>query len=103
MDTNDNNYHFNGIFAAIILQNYGRRKDHIFNGWGKQDLPAAKTVLKNIYLSFFYGAKIGVIGLNGSGKSSLLKIIAGLDKSYQGEVVFIAGLYCGLFEPGARS
>lgn len=50
--------------------------------------PPQKTVLKNIYLSFFYGAKIGVLGLNGSGKSSLLKIIAGLDKSYQGEVVF---------------
>jgi len=49
--------------------------------------PPQKQVLKNIYLSFFYGAKIGVIGLNGSGKSSLLKIIAGLDKSYQGEVV----------------
>ena len=47
-----------------------------------------KQVLKNIYLSFFYGAKIGIIGLNGSGKSTLLKIIAGLDKSYQGEVVF---------------
>ena len=44
-----------------------------------------KQVLKNIYLSFFYGAKIGIIGLNGSGKSTLLKIIAGLDKSYQGE------------------
>ena len=50
--------------------------------------PPQKQVLKNIYLSFFYGAKIGVIGLNGSGKSSVLKIIAGLDKSYQGEVVF---------------
>lgn len=50
--------------------------------------PPQKTVLKNIYLSFFYGAKIGVLGLNGSGKSSLLKIIAGIDKDYQGEVVF---------------
>ena len=50
--------------------------------------PPSKQVLKNIYLSFFYGAKIGVLGLNGSGKSSLLKIIAGLDKSYTGEVVF---------------
>jgi ATPase subunit of ABC transporter with duplicated ATPase domains len=47
-----------------------------------------KNVLKDIYLSFFYGAKIGIIGLNGSGKSTLLKIIAGLEKSYQGEVVF---------------
>ena len=57
--------------------------------------PPQKQVLKNIYLSFFYGAKIGVIGLNGSGKSSLLKIIAGLDKSYQGEVVFSAGYSVG--------
>jgi len=54
-----------------------------------------KQVLKNIYLSFFYGAKIGVIGLNGSGKSSLLKIIAGLDKSHQGEVVFSPGYSVG--------
>ncbi len=50
--------------------------------------PPQKQVLKNIYLSFFYGAKIGVLGLNGSGKSSLLRIIAGLDKEYQGDVVF---------------
>jgi sulfate-transporting ATPase len=57
--------------------------------------PPQKQVLKNIYLSFFYGAKIGVVGLNGSGKSSLLKIIAGLDKSYQGEVVFNAGYSVG--------
>lgn len=57
--------------------------------------PPSKQVLKNIYLSFFYGAKIGVIGLNGSGKSSLLKIIAGLDKSYQGEVVFSPGYSVG--------
>ena len=47
-----------------------------------------KQVLKNIYLSFFYGAKIGILGLNGSGKSTLLKIIAGLEKNYQGDVVF---------------
>jgi ATP-binding cassette ChvD family protein len=57
--------------------------------------PPQKQVLKNIYLSFFYGAKIGVIGLNGSGKSSLLKIIAGLDKTYQGEVVFSPGFTVG--------
>ena len=50
--------------------------------------PPQKQVLKNIYLSFFYGAKIGIIGLNGSGKSTLLKIIAGAEKEYQGEVVF---------------
>ena len=54
-----------------------------------------KQVLKNIYLSFFYGAKIGVLGLNGAGKSSLLKIIAGLDKSYSGEVVFSPGYSVG--------
>ena len=57
--------------------------------------PPQKQVLKNIYLSFFYGAKIGVIGLNGSGKSSLLKIIAGLDTSYHGEVVFSPGYTVG--------
>ena len=54
-----------------------------------------KQVLKNIYLSFFYGAKIGIIGLNGSGKSTLMKIIAGLDKNYQGEVVFSPGYSVG--------
>jgi len=57
--------------------------------------PPQKQVLKNIYLSFYYGAKIGVLGLNGAGKSSLLKIIAGLDKSYQGEVVFAPGYTVG--------
>jgi len=51
-------------------------------------IPPQRQILKNIYLSFFYGAKIGIIGLNGSGKSTLLKIIAGIDKSYQGNVVF---------------
>ena len=60
--------------------------------------PPQKQVLKNIYLSFFYGAKIGIIGLNGSGKSTLLKIIAGLDKQYQGEVVFSPGYSVGYFE-----
>ena len=54
-----------------------------------------KQVLKNIYLSFFYGAKIGIIGLNGAGKSTLLKIIAGLDQDYQGEVVFAPGYSVG--------
>ncbi len=60
--------------------------------------PPQKTVLKDIYLSFFYGAKIGIIGLNGAGKSTLLKIIAGLDKSYQGEVVFSPGYSVGYLE-----
>ncbi len=57
-----------------------------------------KQVLKNIYLSFFYGAKIGILGLNGSGKSSLLKIIAGVDKNYQGDVVFAPGYSVGYLE-----
>jgi len=57
--------------------------------------PPSKQVLKNIYLSFYYGAKIGIIGLNGSGKSSLLKIIAGEDKSFNGEVVFSSGYSVG--------
>ena len=60
--------------------------------------PPSKQVLKNIYLSFFYGAKIGVLGLNGSGKSSLLSIIGGLDKEYQGEVVSDLSFSVGLLE-----
>jgi ATP-binding cassette ChvD family protein len=59
---------------------------------------ANTPVLKNIYLSFFYGAKIGILGLNGSGKSTLLKIIAGVDKSYQGDVVFSPGYKVGYLE-----
>ena len=57
-----------------------------------------KKVLNNIYLSFFYGAKIGIIGLNGSGKSTLMKIIAGIDKNFQGEVVFSPGYTVGYLE-----
>ncbi|GHV29845.1 energy-dependent translational throttle protein EttA [Bacteroidia bacterium] len=60
--------------------------------------PPHKQVLKNIYLSFYYGAKIGIIGLNGSGKSTLLKIIAGIEKEYQGEVVFSPGYSVGYLE-----
>lgn len=59
---------------------------------------ANTPVLKNIYLSFFYGAKIGILGLNGSGKSTLLKIIAGVDKNYQGDVVFSPGYTVGYLE-----
>ena len=59
---------------------------------------ANTPVLKNIYLSFFYGAKIGILGLNGSGKSTLLKIIAGVDKNYQGDVVFSPGYHVGYLE-----
>ena len=58
------------------------------SGVSKTYPSAQQPVLKNIYLSFFYGAKIGILGLNGSGKSTLLKIIAGLDKNFQGDVVF---------------
>ena len=57
-----------------------------------------KKVLNNIYLSFFYGAKIGIIGLNGAGKSTLLKIIAGVEKNYQGNVVFSPGYSVGYLE-----
>ena len=65
---------------------------------GKTFPGAQKPVLKDIYLSFFYGAKIGILGLNGSGKSSLLKIIAGVDKNFQGDVVFAPGYTVGYLE-----
>jgi sulfate-transporting ATPase len=64
--------------------------------------PPQKQVLKNIYLSFFYGAKIGIIGLNGSGKSTLMKIIAGIEKNFQGEVVFSPGYSVGYLEQEPR-
>ena len=57
--------------------------------------PQGKQIIKNIHLSFFYGAKIGIIGLNGSGKSTVMKIIAGLDQTYQGDVVFSPGYSVG--------
>ena len=60
--------------------------------------PPQKQVLKDIYLSFYYGAKIGIIGLNGSGKSTLLKIIAGVEKSFNGDVVFSPGYKVGYLE-----
>ena len=68
------------------------------NGVGKVLPHNNKTILKDIYLSFFYGAKIGIIGLNGSGKSTLLKIIAGVEKSYKGEVVWAPGYSVGYLE-----
>ncbi|GAF04176.1 ATP-binding cassette domain-containing protein [Saccharicrinis fermentans] len=61
-------------------------------------VPPQKKILNNIYLSFFYGAKIGIIGLNGSGKSTLMKIIAGIDQDYQGEVVSSQGFSVGYLE-----
>jgi len=61
-------------------------------------IPPNRQILKNIYLSFFYGAKIGVLGLNGSGKSTLLRVIAGIDKNIQGEVVFSPGYSVGMLE-----
>jgi len=74
-------------------------KKIIFSMMGVGKLfPPAKQVLKDIYLSFYYGAKIGIIGLNGSGKSSLLKIIAGTDPSYQGTVTFSPGYEVGMLE-----
>ena len=68
------------------------------NGVGKILPHNNKVILKDIYLSFFYGAKIGIIGLNGSGKSTLMKIIAGIEKSYQGEVVWAPGYTVGYLE-----
>ncbi len=68
------------------------------SGLTKSFQNAQSPVLKNIYLSFFYGAKIGILGLNGSGKSTLLKIIAGVDKNYQGDVVFAPGYSVGYLE-----
>ena len=68
------------------------------SGLTKSFQNAQSPVLKNIYLSFFYGAKIGILGLNGSGKSTLLKIIAGVDKNYQGDVVFSPGYTVGYLE-----
>lgn len=65
-------------------------------------IPPSRRILKDIYLSFYYGAKIGIIGLNGSGKSSLLKIIAGLDKSHEGEVHFSPGYSVGYLEQEPR-
>lgn len=75
----------------------GEDKQIIFSmvGLSKTIKQSNKTILKDIYLSFFYGAKIGIIGLNGAGKSTLLKIIAGLDNDYQGQVVFSPGYSVG--------
>src|SRR5664279_4213026 len=66
-------------------------------GVGKT-VPPHRRILNNIYLSFYYGAKIGIIGLNGSGKTTLMKIVAGIEKSFEGEVVFSPGYTVGLLE-----
>ena len=60
-----------------------------------KDTPSGKQVLRNVYLSFFYGAKIGIIGVNGSGKSTVMKIIAGLDEAYSGDVIWADGYTVG--------
>ena len=95
--------HLIDYFTNKILRNVASPnpddKKIIFSMVGvSKTYPPQKQVLKNIYLSFFYGAKIGIIGLNGSGKTSLLKIIAGIDKDYQGEVVFAPGYSVGYLE-----
>ncbi|MFM8394350.1 MAG: ATP-binding cassette domain-containing protein, partial [Acidobacteriota bacterium] len=74
----------------------------IFSMVGVSKFYDKKAVLKDIYLGFYYGAKIGVLGLNGSGKSSLLRIIAGMDKEYQGEVVLSPGYAIGYLEQEPR-
>lgn len=87
------------VLISFLLLEMADDKKIIFSMVGvSKTFPPQKQVLKNIYLSFFYGAKIGIIGLNGSGKSTLLKIIAGIDKEYQGEVVFSPGYSVGYLE-----
>lgn len=94
-----NSSHNNNFFSYLCTQKLYTMTDDkkiIFSMVNvSKTYPPQKQVLKNIYLSFFYGAKIGVLGLNGTGKSSLLKIIAGLDPAYQGEVVFSPGYSVG--------
>lgn len=93
-----------GIYLSAVIfaaENVNAMADEkiIFSMVGvSKTFPPHKRVLNNIYLSFFYGAKIGIIGLNGSGKSTLMKIIAGVEKSYEGEVVFSPGYTVGYLE-----
>ncbi len=87
------------IHLITHSQSMADDKKIIFSMVGlNKTFPPQKQVLKNIYLSFFYGAKIGIIGLNGAGKSTLLKIIAGIEKDYQGEVVWSPGYSVGYLE-----
>ncbi len=82
------------LFFQIIIMSDDKKVIFSMVGVSKVT-PQGKQIIKDIYLSFFYGAKIGIIGLNGSGKSTVMKIIAGLDKSYQGDVVFSPGYSVG--------
>ena len=86
------------IITKQIIEMADEKIIFSMNGVGKVLPNNNKVILKDIYLSFFYGAKIGIIGLNGSGKSTLLKIIAGVEKSYQGEVVWAPGYSVGYLE-----
>ena len=89
--------------AKQIVESFPADEKIIFSMVGvSKTFTNQKKVLNNIYLSFFYGAKIGIIGLNGSGKSTLMKIIAGLDKNFQGEVVFSPGYTVGYLEQEPR-
>ncbi len=90
---------FSPIFAILKNTTMSDDKKIIFSmvGVGKI-IPPNKQILKDIYLSFFYGAKIGIIGLNGSGKSTLLRIIAGVDTAFNGDVVFSKGYSVGMLE-----
>ena len=85
-----------GKFAFKSFNTMSDDKKVIFSMRGvSKTTPQGKQIIKNIHLSFFYGAKIGIIGLNGSGKSTVMKIIAGIDKSYIGDVVFVDGYSVG--------
>jgi energy-dependent translational throttle protein EttA len=100
--TNPQNFYFPNLSTTFELQNFNKQMSQetiIFSMERvSKTVPPQKQILKNIYLSFFYGAKIGVLGLNGSGKSSLLRIIAGKDKSYTGDIVFSQGYSVGMLE-----
>src|SRR5690606_19118904 len=89
---------FGFLIFKILHMSDDKKVIFSMSGLTKTYKSANVPVLKNIYLSFFYGAKIGILGLNGSGKSTLLKIIAGVDKNYQGDVVFSPGHTVGLLE-----
>jgi sulfate-transporting ATPase len=89
---------YNDICYAQIKQKMSN-ETIIFSMSGvNKIIPPNRHIIKNIYLSFFYGAKIGVLGLNGSGKSTLLRVIAGIDKDIQGDVVFSPGYSVGMLE-----